>query len=289
MVTVAIGALGSGFSTWITAHPIPFWILLGVGVLVTISGFFASCKATSADPWEQVITNESGYKFEASPVTNSGNSVGRDNSGPQISTTGGAIFGDSALKEIIHSLSPRPEEPPKPPDLIPSMSIGEAIGGFHWELVSCDGNGFCFDGEGKTHLSVLVKNERAPLLQKGCKAYRVIAHLVFRNGISETVIDRGYWMGFIENQLTFESPQTNNLLLGFPEGSCWRTYNNRNISRIVGWNMESAEFQPEERNIIFANRLEVEISIAWNQNRTLAERTAIIERQMDSCVARWKK
>jgi hypothetical protein len=171
------------------------------------------------------------------------------------------------------------------------MAIGGAVGGFYWEPVSYEGNGFCFDGDGKLSLSVLIKNERAPLLQKGCKAYRVIAHLVFHDGIRETVIDWAYWIGSIENQLTFEAPQTNHLLLGFHEGDRWRAYNNRNTSRISSWQgMELAEFQPEDRSIIFVDHLEVEISIvSLKENQTLAERTAIIERREDGCVARWQK
>ena len=127
METVAIGALGSGFSTWITAHPTPFWILLGVGILVVLAGFFAPTETSPVDPWANVITLESGNKFEAAPFTNSGNFAGRDNNAPQISTSGSAIFGDSALKEILRSLSsqPQPIESSANADAAISIAIGE--------------------------------------------------------------------------------------------------------------------------------------------------------------------
>jgi hypothetical protein len=301
MFACLIGLASLHWTQWVNDHSVlvvRIMVGLGIGMVLCFLFWMLTDDTPKApvNPWEHLVPGASGNYIEApviedSTATNSGNFVGRDNSGPQLSTGGGSIIGDSALKELMRSLPAQPVEPPKLPEPTPSMVIGGTVGGFYWEPVSYDGNGFCFDGDGKLSLSVLIKNERAPLLQKGCKAYRVIAHLVFNDGIRETMVDRAYWIGSIENQITFEAPQTTHLLLGFNEGDRWRAYDNRNISRVFGWQgMESAELQPEDRNIIFVDHLEVEISIiSLKDDQTLAERTAIIERQGDGCVARWKK
>jgi hypothetical protein len=221
------------------------------------------------------------------------NSVGRDNSGDQFYAKGSVVHKGDIHYHHVAAVSEKKEVETEPPAFKPSPILEAipriSIGGFNRALVLFDGNRFCFDDEGKVPLTVLVKNERAPLLQQGSKAHRVIAHIVFRHGDSEAIVDRAYWIGSVENQITFEAPQTKHLLIGFPVGDLhWKSFSNPNTTPVFTYGSEFAEFQPEERDVVFPDWLQVEISIiSLKNNQTLAERTAMIERHGDAYSARW--
>jgi hypothetical protein len=188
MVTLATTALALRLAGWATDNTKALDVAVIVFLILAIPPFVYwhrtkdETETPAVNPWAHLVPGASGNYIEApviedSTVTNSGNFVGRDNSGPQVSTGGGSIIGDSALKELMRSLPAQPVEPPKAPEPIPSMAIGGAIGGFYWEPVSCDGNGFCFDGDGKLSLSVLIRNETS-VLHSCRKGVRHIALLL---------------------------------------------------------------------------------------------------------------
>jgi hypothetical protein len=90
MLALTTGLISSGWPELIRPHP---HIVIGLGIVGLLMFAYPGLKWVyqeqkrfdpNPDPWKNIITNESGNKIEASPLTNTGNFVGGDNSGHQI-------------------------------------------------------------------------------------------------------------------------------------------------------------------------------------------------------------
>lgn len=89
---------------------------------------------------------------------------------------------------------------------------------------------------GTKALLLLVRNRPAAQGEQARSANCVFASLEFKSGSRTSHVNTASWIGKRSNQIAIDVSQMEHVLIGFPDGSEWTTYNNPNrVPQYTDW------------------------------------------------------
>jgi hypothetical protein len=178
--------------------------------------------AERGNPWEHLQdVDASGNKFTVSAEQETGNFVGRDNSGPQI------IAHNSTIN-VAPSAPPRPLAPELAKPETVTLELGFELRKIVYSLANSAWiEATQFDYDARTALIVWFTNPVPPKGARGIDASNLAAHLKFSvpEHWSEQV-KRAYWLGRSENRTNLEVGDRAGVIVGLTEWDRWVCYSN---------------------------------------------------------------
>jgi hypothetical protein len=276
MLALAIGLVSSGWPELIRPHP---RFVIGLAIAGAIMFVYPGLKWVyqqqkefnpHLDPWKNIISNGSGNKFEASPVTNSGNFAGRDNLGKQI------------IAEHYHEAAPI-AIPVAPSSVMPPVTypITITIGPVEKRCIEHGRLDRFKEGPAeKIGALAWITNERT-------NAQRVSdlgISLVFRrDGAIVHQVNRSFWFGITEYERDLNVGTREAVLVCMCYGNTLGLYSNSRkyplqqprtgsalVRQLESFNQASPEY------IIFDSPVEVEIAAISSGGETLGVSTYLL-------------
>ena len=223
-----IGLAGSGYSLWVTKHPLLLWIVGGGFGHLHPDGRVPPSRAERDTPQTAVVNNN---KQEIGYVAGGSASAARGSA----SATGNQVtvnFNSVPAFAPAEASQASPETPPLDGrNAVPKLGLS-----FVQPEVFQDNGVFRFArpgfGNSNGHsLCILVKNAPAAQGEYAATAHNIFTVLQFTSRTSAgrtTHVGRAFWMLHEDNEITISLGDTAHILIGFREGDEWVAFHNSN-------------------------------------------------------------
>jgi hypothetical protein len=255
MIAVALQVVPQTWPNFLHPHP---W---AVAAFVIIGGAMFAYAAISGK-------RSSGSK-------NSGNIVGRDNSGKMI----------AHVEHYHEAPSPDRTDPPKPeppqhpiadvPPKISPQQLRLELGFERMSLIyrveqSAWDTATQFEYDGRESIVAWFTNPVPPKGVRGIEAMGLSAHIRYSvEGHWKTQVSRGYWLHWSENEITINAADRAGLILGFVYFSHWVSYANPYSTPASEGILQPAFRPPGQESKMPIVDMDIEISLLTNGKFTL--------------------
>jgi hypothetical protein len=225
-MAVAIGLFASGWPEYVRAHP--YWVGAAflIGAALVAIGFWPSTSPVTKEP-----------SVDQTALAETRIQKARDNSGKMFQADKIEIY--EAPRELPATIPPAPQSP-----RLPTLELSFAIS--HGGV---DDDYFKFKEGGFQIIVVRVRNRPAVRGETAPHARDIFAQLDFDSSIGRSTVERAYWVGIDNSQISLAGGDEAWVLVGVPESGFLSSWHNRNTysRRIREWS--SPNHEPENRTI----------------------------------------
>jgi hypothetical protein len=229
-------------------------VVLGIGAIACF--LFWLLTKDQASTTNHTSLPSTGQKVDAPPTSNA------------------ASYGN-IVNVFPHALAPAP-----PPQAVAAQPNGDRIPDLSlkvgWGTVEQDSGKFEFSEAGgqRAYIVEVINNPASPL-GVAYPARSIVARITFKCGVRNLFIDRAYWVGREENEITLDVGSTAQILVGVLKGTQWTLYGNPTAHLIYSdWMVVFKEPVVREFPDMGTEPIEIDIHIISMENR-LASRTLV--------------